>query len=90
VTSVRQGPWNQDRFKQLLTEWIVACDQPFDEVDKLEFITMMNFTHHSGASLKILKHDGIRHRVMKMGDETIEGLGEMFAVCSHYFCLTLY
>ncbi|KAF8801338.1 hypothetical protein BYT27DRAFT_7115152, partial [Phlegmacium glaucopus] len=47
------GPWDQERFEQHLAEWIVACDQPFDEVEKPEFVAMMNFTHHAGGPLKI-------------------------------------
>jgi hypothetical protein len=43
---------------------------------------MMNYTHRSGAPLKIPKRDGIKRRVMKMGEETIEGIREMFTVCS--------
>ncbi|KAK0234628.1 hypothetical protein EDD85DRAFT_955455 [Armillaria nabsnona] len=31
------GPWDQEKFKRLLAEWIVACDQPFEEVDRKEF-----------------------------------------------------
>ncbi|KAF8478000.1 hypothetical protein DFH94DRAFT_620353, partial [Russula ochroleuca] len=35
------GPWDQAKFEQLLTEWIVACDQPFDEVEKPKFVVLM-------------------------------------------------
>lgn len=45
---------------------------------------MMNYTHRSGAPLKIPKRDGIKRRVMKMGEETIEGIREMFTVRSQY------
>ena len=39
-----QLPWDQERkFEQLLIEWVVACDQPFDEVEKPEFISMMEY-----------------------------------------------
>jgi len=82
-----QGPWDQEKFEQLLTEWIVACDQPFDEVEKPEFANMMNFTHHGGGPLNIPKRDGIKRRVMKMGEETIEGLREMFSVSIILFSL---
>ena len=44
---------------------------------------MMNFMHRSGGLLKIPKREGIKHRVMKMGEETIEGVCEMFMVRSH-------
>ncbi|KAI9508996.1 hypothetical protein F5148DRAFT_954959, partial [Russula earlei] len=34
-------PFNSLKFDHLLTEWIVACDQSFDEVEKPEFINML-------------------------------------------------
>jgi hypothetical protein len=45
----------------------------------------MTFTHRSqaGGPLKIPKRDGIKRRVMKMGEETIRGVCEMFTVRSH-------
>jgi hypothetical protein len=43
----------------------------------------MNFTHFAGGSLKIPKRDGVKSRVMKMGDETIKGIRTMFMVCSY-------
>jgi hypothetical protein len=77
---LRQGPWDQEKFEQALVEWIIACDQPFDEVEKPEFIAMMNITHHPGGPLKMPKRDGIKRRVMKMGEDTIQGVRRMFAV----------
>jgi hypothetical protein len=76
-----QGPWDQEKFGQYLIEWIVACDQPFDEVEKPEFIMMMNYTHHSGSPLKIPQWHTIKQHVMKMGEDTIEGVREMFSLC---------
>jgi hypothetical protein len=61
-------------------EWVIACDQPFEEVERPEFIAMMNYTHHTGTSLKIPKRNGIKLRVMKMGDNTIEDVRNMFSV----------
>jgi len=43
---------------------------------------MMNFIHHSRVPLKILKCEGIKHCVMKMGEETIKGVCNMFTVWS--------
>ena len=77
----QQGPWDQEKFKQYLKEWIIACDQPFNKVEKPEFITMMNYTHQSGSPLKIPQCNTIKQRVMKMGEDTIEGVCEMFLVC---------
>ncbi|KAJ6597895.1 hypothetical protein B0H10DRAFT_2231910 [Mycena sp. CBHHK59/15] len=30
------GPWDQAKFEELLVEWLVACDQPFQEVERPE------------------------------------------------------
>ncbi|KAK0229620.1 hypothetical protein EDD85DRAFT_733696, partial [Armillaria nabsnona] len=29
----QSGEWDQEKFETLLAEWIIACDQPFEEVD---------------------------------------------------------
>ncbi|KAF8463579.1 hypothetical protein JB92DRAFT_3136431 [Gautieria morchelliformis] len=42
-------PWDQDKFKRLLVEWQVACDQPFGEVEKPEFQALLEYTHLLGA-----------------------------------------
>ena len=75
-----QGPWDQAKFKHLLTEWIIACDQPFDEVEKEEFIKLMTYARHPASSVNLPSREGICHRVMKMGEDTIDGIREMFAV----------
>ena len=61
-------------------EWIIACDQLFEEVERPGFAAMMNYTHHSGNTLKIPKRDGIKRRLMKMGDDTIDSVRKMFSV----------
>jgi hypothetical protein len=63
-------------------EWVIACDQPFEEVEWPEFIVMMDYTHHAVAStsLKIPKRDGIKWCLMKMGDDTIKDVRKMFLV----------
>lgn len=77
---MKQGPWDQAKFERLLTEWIVACDQPFDEVEKEEFIKLMNYARHPATSVKLPSREGVRRRVMKMGEDTVDGIREMFAV----------
>ncbi|KIJ96825.1 hypothetical protein K443DRAFT_124285 [Laccaria amethystina LaAM-08-1] len=68
------GPWDQEKFESLLTEWIIACDQPFHKVEKPEFIAVMNHAHHGRGPLNMPKHEGMKQSVMKMGEDTIEDL----------------
>jgi hypothetical protein len=49
-------------------------------VEKPEFTKMMNYVHHCSEPLKIPKREAIRRRVMKMGEEKVEGVCEMFLV----------
>ncbi|KAF9541336.1 hypothetical protein CPC08DRAFT_770631 [Agrocybe pediades] len=51
------GPWDQAKFEDLLAKWIVACDQPFDEVDKQEFRDLLFYIHHPASSLNIPHRD---------------------------------
>jgi hypothetical protein len=84
---LRQGPWDQEKFEQVIMEWIIACDQPFEEVERPEFVAMMKYTRHTGTSLKIPKRDGIKRRLMKMGDDTIQDVRRMFLVgLGYYLC----
>jgi hypothetical protein len=76
----QQGAWDQEKFERLLIEWVVACDQPFDEVERPEFVTLMNFTRHSGVPLNIPKRAGVKRRIMAMGEETTRGVNDMFLV----------
>jgi hypothetical protein len=41
-------------------EWIVTYDQPFEEVERPEFITMMNYTRHNGSPVNIPGRNGIK------------------------------
>ena len=80
TVSRNQDPWDQAKFEHLLTEWIVACDQPFDEVEKEEFIKLMTYACHPASSVNLPSRKGIRHWIMKMDEDTIDGIHEMFAV----------
>jgi hypothetical protein len=73
--------WNITLSYILWNGSFIACDQPFDKVEKPEFITMMNYTHHGSSPLKILQCNTIKQCVIKMGKDTIEGVHEMFLVC---------
>jgi hypothetical protein len=79
--------WNQEEFEKLLTRWIVACDQPFDEVEKPEFCCLLEYTHLR-QSLHIPHRSAIRTCIMKMGEETLEGVKKMIASLFG-FCFTV-
>lgn len=80
-SSTDQEPWDQEKFEQLLVEWIVACDQPFDEVEKPEFIDLMCYGRHGVPNFSLPKREGIRRRIMKLGEETVEEVRTFFVVC---------
>jgi hypothetical protein len=62
---------------------MVACDQPFDEVDKPEFRRLLEYTHLR-PSLHIPHRHAMKSRIMKMGEDTIEGIKCMITVCFVY------
>ncbi|KAF5345060.1 hypothetical protein D9758_010453 [Tetrapyrgos nigripes] len=71
-------PWNQERFEELLVKWLVASNQPFSEVEQVEFIELLQYVHHSGGKLHIPKKDAIQRRVLKLGEATIEEIRDIF------------
>ena len=76
---VQEQSWDQDTFERLLSEWIVACDQPFDEVEKPEFRQLLEYTHLR-PSLHIPHRGAVKKRIMKMGEDTIEDVKKMIEV----------
>jgi hypothetical protein len=40
-------------------EWIIACDQPFDEVKKEEFIKLMTYACHPAPTVKLPSCEGV-------------------------------
>ena len=74
--------WSQDEFEKLLAEWMVVCDQPFDEVDELSFCHLLEYTHF-WSSLNI--HAMKRH-IMKMGEDTVEGIKKMIQASHRIAC----
>ncbi|PBK59982.1 hypothetical protein ARMSODRAFT_1026991 [Armillaria solidipes] len=50
----------KEKFKMFLAEWIIAYDQPFEEVDRAEFCNMLLYAHHhSPEDLHIPHRDAI-------------------------------
>ena len=64
-------------------EWQAACDQPFDKVDKPEFWRMIEYLR---PGVHIPHWDVMQQLIMKLGEETIQGIKEMIGVCI-YLCL---
>ncbi len=73
--------WDQEKFEKLLAEWIIACDQPFEEVDRAELRDLLSYAHHhSPDELHIPHRNAIRRWIMKMGEDGTEETCKMFAV----------
>jgi len=60
---------------------MVACDQPFTEVENPEFIAAMGYGRTS-SKFTLPKKDGICRQVMKLGKEIVEEMKAMFEVRS--------
>ncbi len=88
VDILTKGPWDQERFEDLLVKWIVATDQPFHTVDEPEFRKLMTYAHHPSPELKIPHRNAVKRRVMKMGEDTVRATKESFAVCKSQLYIT--
>jgi hypothetical protein len=59
---------------------MVACDQPFEEVEQPEFRRLLEYTHLR-PSLHIPSRFTMNRRIMKMGEDTVTGVKQLIAVC---------
>jgi hypothetical protein len=78
--TVIKEPWSQEKFEDLLTKWIIASDQPFDEVENPKLSELLNYVNWSTSPLKIPSHFIVKRHVMKMGAEGIQYMKDLFAV----------
>ncbi len=78
--TVFKEPWSQEKFEDLLTKWIIASDQPFDEVENPELSELLNYVNRSASPLKIPSRFTVKRRIMKMGAEGIQYMKDLFAV----------
>lgn len=75
-----QAEWDQATFIDLLALWIIACDQPFEEVDRPEFRDLLMYVRHSSKLFTIPGQNTIRRHVMKLGEVELEAIKDMFLV----------
>lgn len=74
-----QQDFNQEQFVRLLAEWQVACDQPFDEVEKPEFQALLQYVHGMNR-LAFPSQQTMKRRVMDMSASTLEETKAMIKV----------
>ena len=80
-SSFMQGKaFDQQQFNQYLHEWIVAADQPFEATENPEFRRLLEYTHLR-PGLHIPSASTVKRRIIKMGEDTIQGIKDMIAVC---------
>ena len=72
--------FDQKQFDQYLHEWKVAADQPFDATENPEFRRLLEYTHLR-SGLHIPSASTVKRRIMKLGEDTIQGIKDMIAVC---------
>jgi hypothetical protein len=58
----------------------VAADQPFEATENPEFRRLLQYTHLR-PGLHIPSASTVKRRIMKMGDDKIQGIKAMIAVC---------
>ncbi|KAF8976201.1 hypothetical protein BDQ17DRAFT_1441224 [Cyathus striatus] len=74
-----KGPWDQEKFEQLLAGWVVTCDQPFEEVERPEFRRLLEYVFR-GTSIKIPGRYALKWHIIKLCEEGVEGLKLEFSV----------
>ena len=69
-----------ETFKRYLVEWVVACDQPFEEVERPEFRRLLEYTHMGSKPLNIPRRTAVKDHIMKMGKSTVKGIQKLIKV----------
>jgi len=76
----QEKSFDMETFKRYVAEWIVACDQLFEEVEWPEFCCLLQYTHMGSKQLDIPHQQALKDCIMRMGKDTIRGIKEMLKV----------
>ena len=76
----QEKAFNMETFKRYLAEWVVACDQPFEEVERPELRRLLEYTHMGSKPLNIPHRTALKDRIMKMGKSTVAGIQKLVEV----------
>ncbi|PCH43320.1 hypothetical protein WOLCODRAFT_18293 [Wolfiporia cocos MD-104 SS10] len=66
-------PFDHTKYEQYLTEWVAACDQPFNAVEAPKFIRLLQYISQLGKEFKL----------MEMGDDIVSDIKTMLAIVGH-------
>ncbi|KAJ6545471.1 hypothetical protein B0H19DRAFT_1075778 [Mycena capillaripes] len=73
-----EGPWDQTKFERLLVGWLVACDQPFQEVGRPELPPLLECFHRA-SKLNVPSASTVQRRVDSMGKDLKKQWSAFFA-----------
>lgn len=74
-----QEKFDPEKFRKLLGEWLVACDQPFTEVQRPELRRVFQYIH-GGQPLDIPSANTMQRRIHELGSEAVEEVRKMIRV----------
>lgn len=74
-----QGTFDQDVFEKLLSEWIAACDHPFQEVERPEFQRVLQYVRGC-IPLEFPSADTVKRRIIDLSNTNIEETKVMIQV----------
>jgi len=72
--------FDTETFKRYVAEWVVVCDQPFKEVERLKFHRLLEYMHMGSKPLDIPHRGALKNCIMMMGKDTVEGIQNMVKV----------
>jgi hypothetical protein len=74
-------PFDQTTFERLVSEWVAVSNQPFTEVEQVEFQRMMQYGSRLGPKLPIPSAETVKCRISEMASDNIAELKTMISVC---------
>ncbi len=79
-----QGKFDQVVFEHYLSEWIVLCDQPFDQVEHPALRRLLQYVH-GPQILKVPSSSTIKRRIIDLSNATIDQTRNIIEVrCCHF------
>jgi hypothetical protein len=75
-----QKVFDYEKWIDLLVKWIIVSDAAFTEVERPEFIDLLQYTYNGVDSLHVPSSGSIKNRTLQLFEKTTLDLNRLFAV----------
>jgi hypothetical protein len=79
-----QKIFDYEKWTDLLVKWIIVSDTAFTEVERPEFVELLQHTYNGVESLRVPSAGTVKNCTLQLSEKTTQDLKQLFAVSCYF------